>query len=249
MKIQRSAWGNFPAVITNGKVGELKNEPEYELAKAGDFVAAGKLVNRLIRQKTIEKIAKLIGNKNPILIPVIAKEQQGNNAIPYATAYVIAKELDLEISIDVVQINKVGRTGKGIDHRFAFQPLFGGEVQKDKDYLIIDDSLSVGGTIANLRGYIENNGAKVIGAVVMTAYEQALNLAITQKMLDNIERKHGQAMNDFWLEEFGYGIDKLTIGEAGHLRAAENVEQIRNRIIEAKRKAGAGISTKNLSTS
>lgn len=247
MKVQRSAWGNFPEVITNGKMGELKNEPEYEKAKAGDFISAGILINRLIRLETVEKIAEIIGDKNPIVVAVVAEEQRGANAIPYAIAQVIARELGLTVDTEIRQINKVSRTGKGINHRFAFQPLFGGNVQKGRDYFIVDDTLSVGGTIANLRGYIENNGANVIGAMVMTAYENALKLPISSKMLENIERKHGQSMNDFWLEEFGYGIDKLTIGEAGHLRAAENVEQIRARIFDAKNEAGIGISESGLS--
>ena len=36
-------------------------------------------------------------------------------------------------------------------------------------------------------------------------------------------------MNQFW-----YGIDKLTQGEAGHLRAAASVDAIRDRIIAAR---------------
>ena len=41
-------------------------------------------------------------------------------------------------------------------------------------------------------------------------------------------------MNEFWQETFGYGIDKLTQGEAGHLRAAPTVDAIRDRITAAR---------------
>ena len=41
-------------------------------------------------------------------------------------------------------------------------------------------------------------------------------------------------MNQFWQETLGYGIDKLTQGEAGHLRAAASVDAIRDRIIAAR---------------
>ena len=41
-------------------------------------------------------------------------------------------------------------------------------------------------------------------------------------------------MKDFWKETFGYGIDLLTQGEAGHLRKSPSVDAIRTRIIEAR---------------
>ena len=245
-KPERSAWGDFPPVIRNGDIGELKNEPEYNQAKAGDIVAAGELVNRLIKRETLEQIQTMIGDRKPIIVAVVAEEAMGNNAIPRATAQAIGRELGLSVDTSIRQINKVARTGKTIDHRLAFQPVFGGEVQQGKDYLIVDDTLAAGGTIASLKGYIENRGGKVVGAMAMTARESSLVLPVTQKMLDNIERRHGNLMNEFWQKEFGYGIDKLTNGEAGHLRKAPNVEQIRTRIVNAKTQGGFSVFEQTL---
>jgi len=45
-------------------------------------------------------------------------------------------------------------------------------------------------------------------------------------------------MDEYWKQEFGYGIDQLTQGEAGHLKAAQSVDAIRNRIAAARDKAG-----------
>jgi hypothetical protein len=45
-------------------------------------------------------------------------------------------------------------------------------------------------------------------------------------------------MDEYWKQEFGYGIDRLTQGEAGHLKAAQSVEQIRDRITAARDEAG-----------
>ncbi|MBQ9619668.1 MAG: PriCT-2 domain-containing protein, partial [Neisseriaceae bacterium] len=134
-KPERSAWGDFPPVIRNGDIGELKNEPEYNQAKAGDIVAAGELVNRLIKRETLEQIQAMIGDRKPIIVAVVAEEAMGNNAIPRATAQAIGRELGLSVDTSIRQINKVARTGKTIDHRLAFQPVFGGEVQQGKDYL------------------------------------------------------------------------------------------------------------------
>lgn len=49
---------------------------------------------------------------------------------------------------------------------------------------------------------------------------------------------HRLAMNDYWRNEFGYPIEQLTQGEAGHLRAAPTVDAIRDRITAARESAG-----------
>jgi len=45
-------------------------------------------------------------------------------------------------------------------------------------------------------------------------------------------------MDEYWKQEFGYGIDQLTQGEAGHLKNAQSVDAIRDRIAAARDKAG-----------
>lgn len=233
-KSERAPWRNFPPVIRNGGLGDLKNEPEYTAAKSGSNAEAVHLVNRLLTDETVQLFREMAGDRDPLIVSVLATEALGNNKIPLAMAQALGRRLGLQVDMSIRQINKVSRTGAGIDHRFAFQPVFDGTVEAGRDYLIVDDTLSVGGTIAALRGYIENRGGRVIGAGVMTAHEGALTLPVKQTMIDDITRKHGDAMNNYWTKEFGYGIDHLTQGEAGHLRAAENVEQLRDRINDAR---------------
>ncbi len=68
----------------------------------------------------------------------------------------------------------------------------------------------------------------------MTAHEGVLNLPVKDAMLMGIEKKHGSSMNELWQETFGYGIDKLTQGEAGYLKSAKTVDSIRERIAKAR---------------
>lgn len=235
---ERAPWKDFPPVIRNGDLKELEKEPEYQEAKKGDRAAALALADRLVKPETVEAIRNLVGDRPAKIVPVLAKEEAGNNKIPLATAEVLGDRLGLEVEYNIVQAEKVGRTGKGADHRLAMNPTFDGKVEKDKPYIVVDDTLSMGGTIASLRGYIENRGGQVLGASVMTAHPGAVDLKPKPKMLGDIERKHGQAMNDYWKEEFGYGIDQLTQGEAGHLRKAPSVDAIRDRITAARNAAG-----------
>jgi len=173
---ERAPWGSFPKVIRNGDLGALKDEREYQAAKSGDHEAALNLVDRLLTQKTVSQIKAVIGEDRPVLLPVLAVENAGNNKIPLAMAEVLADRLGLDVELGIVQREKVGRTGAGSDHRLAFNPTFAGDVQPGQKYLLLDDTLTMGGTVASLRGYVENRGGKVVAASVMTAHPGAVDL-------------------------------------------------------------------------
>jgi len=56
-------------------------------------------------------------------------------------------------------------------------------------------------------------------------------------------------MDEYWKQEFGYGIDQLTQGEAGHLKNAQSVDAIRDRIAAARVKARSEENAKTASPS
>jgi len=231
---ERAPWHNFPDVIRNGELKSLSNESEYDAAKSGDWIAAIQLIQRVLTDTTIEQVLRLIGNAKPKLLPVRAVEESGRNKIPLAIAETLAKRLDLDVEMDIIQSDRVYRTNSGADHRLAFTPAFEGNVTPGHEYFLIDDTLAMGGTLASLRGFVENRQGKVLGAMVMTAHEGSLHLPVRQELLNKIYLKHGHIINDFWKEQFDYGIDKLTQAEAGHLRAARTFDAIRERIIAAR---------------
>lgn len=226
-----TAWNDFPPVISNGKLGDLKNEPEYAAAKAGDVMQSALLVDKLLKDETIQEIKNLIGDSKPIIVPIQSEEASGKNRIPQAMAFALSEKLGLQVDTDIVQSNTAKRTNAKIDHRFVSPPEFTGTVKAGQPYLIVDDTLTVGGTIAALKGYIENNGGKVIGSTVMTAHEQKADIVIKPNVLQSLQQKQG--LNEYWRNEFGYSVDKLTQQEAGHLRKP-TLEQIQERIEEAK---------------
>lgn len=231
---ERSDWGDFPEVIRNGNLGDLKAQPEYDAAKHGDSKAALDMVERLLTGETIEQIKGLIGEDKPLILPVQLIEENGNNKIPIAIATILAGQLGLEVEQGIGQQEKLSRTGASADHRIAFNPTFRGLVESGKKYFIVDDNLTMGGTIASLRGYVENRGGKVMGASVMVARHGAENMVVRPKTLIAIKEKHGEAINDFWKEEFGYGIEKLTQAEAGLVRKSASIDDIRIRILHAR---------------
>lgn len=149
--------------------------------------------------------------------------------------------LGIEVYKDIVQVNHVKRTGSSTDHRLAFPPIYAGEVQRNKNYILVDDTLTLGGTLAALRGYIENRGGNVLGCMVMSAHPYSLDLVPTKEMLDNIKPKHDSVMDDYLNGEFNYDTKYLTRAEAAHILTAKNVDSLRDRITQARFSASIGV--------
>lgn len=248
MKSERAPWGNFPPAITNGFINSLSDLPGYEAAKAGDAEAALKLVLTLMQPETVEAVRyNFTPDTHTLIVPVHAEEAAGRNKIPLMIAEVLANALECGVETGIVQTNRVRRTGSNANHRLAFPPTFDGEVQKGRNYIIVDDTLTQGGTLAALRGYIENRDGHVLGMMVMSAKNYSLQIAPTQETLHNIEQKHGKAMDEFFQQEFGYGIAQLTQSEAAHVCAATDVNTLRDRITQARLAAGVGLGKTGVS--
>lgn len=244
MDSTRTAWGDFPPVVRNG-LSALSREAEYIAAKEGDPEAALALVTRLMSDEMVAQVRELIGDDpDARIVPIQAEESSGRNKIPLAVAEVLAFHLNLQVEYDICQVTRVHRTGASADHRLAFCPKFQGNVEPGRSYVIVDDTMTMGGTLAELRGYITSQGGKVAGAAVMAAREGAVSLPVTEKMLKAIDTKHGEKLNEYWKKEFGHGLDKLTQHEAGHLRAAVSFDTIRDRISAARNAARWSVDEK-----
>jgi len=250
---ERAPWNDFPPLIRNGTLEELKNSENYQAAKAGDSKAALSLVQSLLNEQTIAEIQEMAGGHEPVIVAVRAEESAGRNKIPFMMARALSSQTGWQVDTKLFQANFAGRTGTDAVYRLANPPIFRGDVQAGRDYLIVDDNSTMGGTIASLRGYIENRGGHVIGAAVMSARETGLDIVPTQKQLDDIQRKHGDAPNDYWTNTFGYGIDHLTRGEAGTIRTSPSFDRLRSginaaRLQRSERMGDRGIAQKSVDT-
>ena len=255
---ERAPWNDFPPLIRNGTLEELKNSENYQAAKAGDSKAALSLVQSLLNEQTIAEIQEMAGGREPVIVAVRAEESAGRNKIPFMMARALSSQTGWQVDTKLFQANFAGRTGTDAVYRLVNPPIFNppifrGDVQAGRDYLIVDDNSTMGGTIASLRGYIENRGGHVIGAAVMSARETGLDIVPTQKQLDDIQRKHGDAPNDYWTNTFGYGIDHLTRGEAGTIRTSPSFDRLRSgidaaRLQRSERMGDRGIAQKSVDT-
>ena len=84
------------------------------------------------------------------------------NALPFAYAAFLAQTLGGSVDGEIVQASRVGRTQLNRWLRFLCQPSFCGNVSTEQPYIIVDDVVSTGGTLAALRSYIVACGGRVI---------------------------------------------------------------------------------------
>lgn len=110
----RLPWpADFPDVVIHTELRVRDNPPGYATAKAGDAEAALTLASDLLAPNGIAGLRQIIGDRPALLLPVIADELTGFNAIPDAMAQLLGDELSLAvIAGEIVQTNKVGHTAR-----------------------------------------------------------------------------------------------------------------------------------------
>lgn len=231
-KPHRAPWLNFPDVIIHAPVDSVKSHLDYKSAKAGDADAAFRLVKDCLSEEAVQALSEHYGLSAPTLVSAHAFEQFGVNAIPEALALVLAERLSWPVESEVVQVNVVRHTGSSGFGRLARQALFHGDVAPGLEYVLVDDFIGQGGTLANLRGYIESLGGRVLAATVLTGKPHSSKLNLSDNQLFALRAKHGNELESWWESHFGHRFDRLTQSEARYLEHSKDVEHIRNRIAQ-----------------
>lgn len=179
----------------------------------------------------IQALHTLVAGKTPFLASAHAFERTGVNAIPEALADELSKRTGFPADNSIVQVNVVGHTGANGFMRLARQAIFDGEVIVGAEYLLVDDFIGQGGTLANLKGYIESSGGIVLGATVLTGKPYSAKLCPTDEQLAALRSKHGNELEIWWNERFGHGFDCLTQSEARYLERSQDADTIRSHLV------------------
>ena len=242
----RLPWpANFPDVVIHTDVRTRDSHPGYAVAKSGDADAGLMLAADLLSPDGLAHIQALVGGRPTLLLPVVADELTGFNAIPDAMAQVLGNRLGLSvIAGEIVQTNKVGHTRAPAFQRLVTPATFEGQVQPGASYVLVDDHVGLGGTLANLRGYVEARGGKVIAITTLTESRDARIISLQPATRIVLWERHGQALDDLWQSQFGYGIDCLTEVEALNLCRQHSVAAIEDFLAQAAVEArGRGLQT------
>ena len=232
----RTAWGAFPDVVIHATESAVKQHPAYKAAKSGDDDAATDLVMDTFSLEQTHVLEELLGGRAPTLVSAHAVERQGVNAIPEVFAELLGKVLGWPVDAGIIQVNVVGHTSAKGFWRMARQAEFQGPVEAGCEYVLVDDFVGMGGTLANLKGYIESQGGRVLAAVALTGKPHSAQLAPSPERLHELREKHGTKLENWWIGHFAHAFDALTESEARYLARTETADTIRNRIAEAEQK-------------
>ena len=230
----RTPWNQFPDVLIHASESTVKKHPAYEAAKSGDDVAATHLVLTCLNLAQVVALSQLVAGKRPTLVSAHAMERHGVNAIPEVFADELGRLLSWPVDAGIVQTNVVSHTGANGFWRLARQAEFDGAVQAGCDYVLVDDFVGMGGTLANLKGHIETLGGNVLAAVALTGKTHSAKLAPTPDRLNELRKRHGTEFENWWIGHFAHSFDALTESEARYLARTETADTIRDRIAEAK---------------
>lgn len=225
---RRVPWrADTPDVIVHASLTTMNGAKGLERAsyvaakKKFDQSAADAVVRRCLKEAKIEEIVDRIvygdGLRARLVIPFPDFDDDdctGNamtNAIPYAYAAQISEITGLPIDEEIIQSARVGRTKLTRWQRFLFQPEFGGTVRTDQPYILVDDVMSTGGTLAAMRSYIErNNGTVLFATVLANRSAENQQFPISEETLKELNATLGGGFEPFWLETIGHEASCLT---------------------------------------
>lgn len=136
------------------------------------------------------------------------------NTLPVQYAARLSVLLEGEFDNEIIQKARVGRTKLTNFPRFLCQPSFAGVVLPDVAYILVDDVVSTGGTLAALRSYIIANGGKVVGTTVLAhGSGHDRELALSTDTSQRLHGLYGAELGSFWEREIGHDAGCLTDAE------------------------------------
>ena len=218
----------------------LKVHAAYKWAKAGDSKSALTLILDLALTELFKHASRF--GKDSIFVAPFAREASGDNAIPQVLSEVLAVLCGATADNEIVQVTKVYHTGADPMERLALRPVFDGPVQAGKKYILVDDVVSLGGTLAELAHYVQSKGGVVAGVVVMVNAGRQKPLVPNRKTVKTLKERFANEI----IEIFGIHVEALTANEAQYLVGFRSADEIRNRLLKAKQEVDIRLRSKGI---
>ena len=197
-----TSWGGqFPPVVNHTTSAVARHHPDFKAAKHGDFQAALRLVDELVKDEKIAMIARQFPNAHIIYNHKI--QGDGINMIPAAYA-VRFSAIGMTVEHDIIAVTDVSHTNASDISRISKRMRFEGHVNRGTDYILLDDFITSGAELRDLRDYVNSQGGNVVAMTTFghgsfgklkdvridEAYKQKLGDA---GVTDNDLRKYGIA--------------------------------------------------------
>jgi len=229
LRAMRSPWPEqFPDVIAHGVQG-IRRDPDWAAAKTGDAEAALRLVERLAKPEAAARLRQALGGEDALLVTVRQAERGGgDNLIPATFARWLSAQTGLAVDERILRKNRTMRTDANALQRLVRRAAFVGDVEPGRAYVIVDDVVTQGGTVADLRGYIEAKGGRVVAITALQAPGANARLAPSAAQIAALRARFGEAGEAWWKETFGHDFSGLTASEARQLFRFGNLQDLRS---------------------
>jgi len=218
---QGKTWGvSFPGVVNHTTSSIARHHPDFAAAKKGDFDAAIRLVDDLVKDEKIIDIARKFPNAHVAYIHRCQGE--GINMIPAAYAAKFSA-LGLDVEHDIIATTRVSHTGASDAARLTRRMRFEGNVTKGANYILLDDFITSGAELRDMRDYISSKGGNV---VMMTTFGHGSYGKLNDIRIDDLyaQKLRQSGITDQDLRKYGIAseIGCLTISEAAKLNRLVN---------------------------
>lgn len=221
-------------------IDDIKKHLDYLAAKSGEVDPAYRLVTDLGNQ-----FLKALRGEFPedtYFVSPFAQEAGGDNAIPLLLSLLAAKELKGISETDIVQLQRVFHTGADPMERLLLRPSFEGRVERNRNYVLVDDVTSMGGTLAELANYIRLNNGNVLGSIVLVNAGRDKSFRPVKKHIKLLEERFDEQIE----QQFGIKISALTANEASYLIGFRTFDEIRNRCLKAEKEIHLRLLSKGI---
>jgi hypothetical protein len=219
---------------------KLKAHVDYRAAKAGDQVAAFNVVWDLAVSFLTDTVKNL--PSNVIYVAPFAREATGDNAIPQVLAAICAEIAVGKIDNDIVQITRVFHTGADPMERLCMRAQFEGEVIRGEQYVLIDDVVNMGGTLAELADYIQQGGAMVAGVITLVNAGRIKGLRPHSSVIKKLQERYQHEIYNI----FGIKPSALTANEAQYFIGFRTADEIRGRLVKAREEIHRRLRSKGI---
>lgn len=218
------AWEkNFPRGYGHTSIAYLKRCLGFEDAKKGDLDAAQFVVSRCVKQHRLCALRKQF--PDAVLLPVL-----GKNRLPLALAQIIG----LPIWFNVFLLHTVSRKYLCAFQRLLHKPVFTGRIQCGVAYILVDDVITQGGTVAALREFVLVRGGKVVAVVALAYAIGSHDVAPAKKHLVRLILKFGSALIQLLqILNVAYSVQELTNSQARYLLRFGSVRNMMKKLAVA----------------
>lgn len=218
---------DFPPVYAHTSISFLKHCPGFEEAKQGDMQAALSVVNMCIKPKRIAEFNQ--SYPRAITLPVISK-----NRLPEA----LARQLGARMHMEVTESGAQNRKALSAVERLLHKPRFSGRIDEGESYVIVDDIVTQGGTVSELRKYVLDCGGSVAAIVALAFSKDSSVIAPTFQDVHNLNDRFPLILINEILREYNIAndISELTRSQIKCLLRFKKTERIMTSMARVREK-------------